>query len=290
MTSVVIDPVFSKAFRLLFSDDPDSADQMRAMLDEALRQKYGTHKTLTSVLPKKLMAEESSTSEHQPPSPSLEKTEDLESEDSNHSPDNELNELNILEDDLLCVVCRQMMQGDGNRLVECQECHGLYHQECHQPPINETEIPVNDPRLAWYCATCKKKLNKAISSMKNHKPVVSLPTSTPASPKLVVSGGKPPFASNKTYTSCVSKSGNASSSKSSSKTSPPGSSSGSGTSTSKSSKPAGSSKGPVDLQGSVLDPCLGECVISYLLVILLTHIIPSMGYFFQDLIKVSWLI
>lgn len=54
------------------------------------------------------------------------------------------------------------MQSDGNRLVECQECHGLYHQECHQPPINETEIPVNDPRLAWYCAACKKKLNKAV--------------------------------------------------------------------------------------------------------------------------------
>lgn len=54
------------------------------------------------------------------------------------------------------------MQGDGNRLVECQECHGLYHQECHQPPINEAEIPLNDPRLAWYCADCKKKLNKAV--------------------------------------------------------------------------------------------------------------------------------
>lgn len=59
------------------------------------------------------------------------------------------------------------MQSDGNRLVECQECHGLYHQECHQPPINEAEIPVNDPRLAWYCATCKKKLNKAVSYTKD---------------------------------------------------------------------------------------------------------------------------
>lgn len=64
---------------------------------------------------------------------------------------------------LFCCKLRQMMQSDGNRLVECQECHGLYHQECHQPPINEAEIPVNDPRLAWYCTTCKKKLNKAVS-------------------------------------------------------------------------------------------------------------------------------
>lgn len=58
------------------------------------------------------------------------------------------------------------MQGDGNRLVECQECHGLYHQECHQPPINEAEIPVNDPRLAWYCSDCKKKLNKAVCALR----------------------------------------------------------------------------------------------------------------------------
>lgn len=50
--TVSIDPTFSKAYRLLFSDEPDSAEQMRAMLDDALKQKYGTHKPLTSMLPK----------------------------------------------------------------------------------------------------------------------------------------------------------------------------------------------------------------------------------------------
>ncbi|XP_026285303.2 integrator complex subunit 12 [Frankliniella occidentalis] len=208
MTTIGIDPTFSKAYRLLFSDEPDSAEQMRAMLDEALKQKYGTHKTLTSILPKKLMVEEPLTNDNMT-SPSQSPTENIddpESEESTNSPENELNELNILEEDLLCVVCRQMMQSDGNRLVECQECHGLYHQECHQPPINEAEIPVNDPRLAWYCATCKKKLNKAISTIKNNKPVLSVPI--PTSPKPSGSGGKPPFTSTKTFTSSVSKSSN----------------------------------------------------------------------------------
>ena len=30
--------------------------------------------------------------------------------------------------------------GSGNQLVECQECHSLYHQECHAPPMTHTCI------------------------------------------------------------------------------------------------------------------------------------------------------
>lgn len=40
-----------------------------------------------------------------------------------------------------------MSVGPRNRLVECSDCHMLYHQECHKPPILEN---VNDPRLVWY--------------------------------------------------------------------------------------------------------------------------------------------
>ena len=51
--------------------------------------------------------------------------------------------------------------GTRNRLVECQECHQLYHQECHKPPV--TDQDVNDPRLVWYCAKCANKLKKQVS-------------------------------------------------------------------------------------------------------------------------------
>lgn len=241
MATIGIDPTFSKAYRLLFSDEPDSAEQMRAMLDDALKQKYGTHKALTSVLPKNLLLEESSAKDNSPSPSHAENVEDLlDSEESNNSPDDELNELNILEEDLLCVVCRQMMQGDGNRLVECQECHGLYHQECHQPPINEAEIPLNDPRLAWYCSDCKKKLNKVISTIKSNKPVVALANSNnpPISSKTSTSGGKPSFTSSKSFATSVMKTSNAPT-----KSSSPSSSSGSASSTAKLTKSPNSSKG-----------------------------------------------
>lgn len=51
-----------------------------------------------------------------------------------------------------------------NRLVECQECHALYHQECHKPPV--TDQDVNDPRLVWYCAKCTKSLKKQVFGFK----------------------------------------------------------------------------------------------------------------------------
>lgn len=60
----------------------------------------------------------------------------------------------ILEDDLTCVVCKGMDVGAQNRLVECGDCHSLYHQECHAPPIQDSQIDV--PKLVWYCINCIK--------------------------------------------------------------------------------------------------------------------------------------
>lgn len=43
-------------------------------------------------------------------------------------------------------------------MVECQECHSLYHIECHkQGLINEN---VKDPRFVWYCSACTSKRKK----------------------------------------------------------------------------------------------------------------------------------
>lgn len=62
--------------------------------------------------------------------------------------------LEILEDDLTCVICKGMDVGARNRLVECQECHSLYHQECHVPHILDSQIDV--PKQVWYCSNCSK--------------------------------------------------------------------------------------------------------------------------------------
>ncbi|XP_074660175.1 uncharacterized protein LOC141912719 [Tubulanus polymorphus] len=63
---------------------------------------------------------------------------------------------------IACVVCRQFDVSSGNQLVECQECHSLYHQECHKPPVINQDV--NDPRFVWYCSKCQKNLKKMVSS------------------------------------------------------------------------------------------------------------------------------
>ena len=56
------------------------------------------------------------------------------------------------------LIFRGMEVGVRNQLVECLECHSLYHQECHKPPVSEEDM--KDPRSAWYCANCSTSLNK----------------------------------------------------------------------------------------------------------------------------------
>lgn len=60
----------------------------------------------------------------------------------------------------VCIMCNQQDVTAKNQLIECQECHCLYHQECHRPPA--TDYDVNDPRLVWYCARCTKNMKKMV--------------------------------------------------------------------------------------------------------------------------------
>ncbi|CAG11487.1 unnamed protein product [Tetraodon nigroviridis] len=77
---------------------------------------------------------------------------------------------------LACVVCRQMTVSMGNQLVECQECHNLYHQDCHKPQV--TDKDVNDPRLVWYCARCTRQM-KRMAQKPPQKPSPASATSAP---------------------------------------------------------------------------------------------------------------
>ncbi|XP_036407402.1 integrator complex subunit 12-like [Megalops cyprinoides] len=80
---------------------------------------------------------------------------------------------------LACVVCRQMTVTSGNQLVECQECHNLYHQECHKPQV--TDKDVNDPRLVWYCARCTRQM-KRMAQKTQKPPQKAAPTVASAAP------------------------------------------------------------------------------------------------------------
>lgn len=95
-------------------------------------------------------------------------------EDSKEEDDHDDLALEILEEDLTCVVCHGMDVGVRNQLVECLECHSLYHQECHSPPVPDD---MNDPRSAWYCASCSKALKKIPSSSRSSPKTVTASSS-----------------------------------------------------------------------------------------------------------------
>lgn len=183
MTQLELDPQFTQGLRLLHSTNKDSAEQLRALLDEVIKQKYGPSKMLSNVLHKKYMMEEAALSDHSSSSSKKSKS----SSSSKHSSKSSKNSspvnlptrdtppdilqtddtlaLEILEDDLTCVICKGMDVGARNRLVECLECHSLYHQECHVPHILDSQIDV--PKQVWYCSNCSKsQVSKERSSPK----------------------------------------------------------------------------------------------------------------------------
>lgn len=55
MSQLELDPQFTQGLHLLHSTNKDSAEQLRALLDEAIKQKYGPSKMLSNVLHKKVI-------------------------------------------------------------------------------------------------------------------------------------------------------------------------------------------------------------------------------------------
>ncbi|XP_054290594.1 integrator complex subunit 12-like [Macrosteles quadrilineatus] len=227
--------ILARSLKLLHSPEEDSAEQLRIILEDTIKCKYGNRKpinlsvlglnkktvTVDEVRGKRIKLEEGSGV-----SPIY--REDLEESQTSGSDSDDGVALEILDDDLSCVVCHEMAVGANNNLVECVECHSLYHQECHKPAITQD---VNDPRFVWYCATCTKTMNKVASSSKG-------------SPSSVSQSGKPPKASSKSSSSSSSssKSFNAFASSSSAKSSSGSYSSKSGSSSSHQSSGKSSTK------------------------------------------------
>ncbi|CAG0897206.1 unnamed protein product [Darwinula stevensoni] len=231
-----LDPVFVKALRLLFSQAKDSGIQLRAMVEEAVRQrqagrsrpeegirsgsfssskvsvpsasaatyglKYDSGKKesekrsfeklkedLTEgskdVLSKRPRLDSPKQGLSHSPSPSASSRDSdspsKKSEDSESGDGLEIETMGMVMG-LVCVVCKSLEVTTHNRLIECQECHQLYHQECHRPPVSDEDA--NDPRGIWYCAACGRNI-KVTSSMKS-KPQDARP-----------SGSKPSFSANR---------------------------------------------------------------------------------------------
>ncbi|XP_069781846.1 integrator complex subunit 12 [Narcine bancroftii] len=225
-STLELDPLFLKALGYLHSKSKDSAEKLKALLDEALargsdcsfRQQQKEVET-----PKVIAGSKSSsakqeskvslslTSGNNGKSSSSEKTKketekrpaekvkldtqegiDPQKKSRLEKPENQSSPITVqsskdlampdlpgfesaedfaMEMGLTCVVCRQMTVTSGNQLVECQECHNLYHQDCHKPQV--TDKDVNDPRLVWYCARCTRQMKKMAQKTQKAAPKVS---------------------------------------------------------------------------------------------------------------------
>jgi len=192
-----LDPQFIKALRLLRSKSKDSGAQLKSMLDEAIRQKKGltsgsssasnlsnpngsrtvSSERLEKEKKKELDRLKKDLSEltDRPSDPKRARLDSPGLSTSSHSPspsppgseggsevdygDLEMN----LEDqfDCSCCVCKTFTQESGNKLMECSSCQNLYHQECHNPPVNNEKA--SDPRLIWNCDKCSNK-GKSVSN------------------------------------------------------------------------------------------------------------------------------
>lgn len=137
-----MDPNLLRGIRYLHSSTSESYSQLRNLLEESLKSKYGSAIDLGPYLPVQDL-------------PSISAGGPLQEDTKNtSSSDNEL-ELDLLKEDLLCIICKGMGVGARNRLLECSDCHNLYHQECHDPKVSDDEIEGSVP---WNCAACKYHL------------------------------------------------------------------------------------------------------------------------------------
>lgn len=185
-----IEILLKKAVTLLQSSHASSAAELRLLLDEEIRKRYGTEKTLTNNMTKKQLEDEANfpgravTPPPQPveadevinlinsPTKTISDSPDTiaDSDDGIGGPGGGImsttaeDEANLKEfGDLNCCVCGEMMFTATNRLIECSKCGALYHQDCHKPPITDEEAS-EDQGHNWQCDNCSAKPTTSKSS------------------------------------------------------------------------------------------------------------------------------
>jgi len=144
------DSLFLKTCQLLHSPDKDATDQLKAMLDECVALKKGpSTTTIKPVVGPRPQPPVVAPVPPVQPAPILPPLND---------------EIDITEGGGGCTVCNKTHQKTGNEIVECQECHSLYHQECHKPSLANENF--KDPRFIWYCSVCTSRRKKMKLSTK----------------------------------------------------------------------------------------------------------------------------
>lgn len=190
-TTNEFDMVLKRSLVLLHLSQPNSATELRNLLDDEIRKRYGTEKMLVNSIPKKHLDQESNFLGRAPTPPieiinltnSPTKTISdspntiLDSEDAIETTQDGAASVTMLTSNLIgegtahydetatslrdfgdlnCCVCSEMMFTASNRLIECSKCGSLYHQACHKPAITDSEI--SDELLAqWLCDQCLNK-------------------------------------------------------------------------------------------------------------------------------------
>ncbi|XP_065362547.1 integrator complex subunit 12 [Calliphora vicina] len=178
-TTNEIEILLKKAVTLLHSSHANSATELRLLLDEEIKKRYGTEKTITNSLSKKQMEDEvnfpgrAATPPPQPveseevinlihsPAKTISDSPDTiaDSDDGISGAGGLLSttaeeETNLKEfGDLNCCVCGEIRFTATNRLIECSKCGALYHQECHKPPITDDEAS-EEQGHTWQCDNC----------------------------------------------------------------------------------------------------------------------------------------
>uniref|UniRef100_A0A1A9W5W4 Integrator complex subunit 12 n=1 Tax=Glossina brevipalpis TaxID=37001 RepID=A0A1A9W5W4_9MUSC len=183
-TSVEFEFLLKRAITLLHSSQSNSAFELRQLLDEEIKKRYGSEKMISNNMTKKQLDEEANfpgraaTPPPQPveeiinlinsPAKTISDSPDtiVDSEDAVSGAGGLLSttaedEANLKEfGDLNCCVCGEMMFTATNRLIECCKCGALYHQECHKPLITDDEIS-DDQVQNWQCDNCVNKPSTA---------------------------------------------------------------------------------------------------------------------------------
>ncbi|KAL3289667.1 hypothetical protein HHI36_023074 [Cryptolaemus montrouzieri] len=160
----------------------DDAVSLQFFLEESIKSKYGITKDFTSLVTSSIKQERINRVEEYKPMLNI-------YEDSKASNSDDELELDLLKEDLMCVVCNGMDVGARNQLLECSDCHALYHQDCHRPVVS-----LQDSFDSWVCSNCKdlNKKSKLYSSASNNatpSTSQSIPSSTSSNLKLTISKG-----------------------------------------------------------------------------------------------------
>lgn len=186
MTSADLDPSIKTALNHLHSTHIQSAADIRVILDGLIKRQHGTSKMLVnrSRIKKHLAEEENApgvmASLPEPleildsPPPAVEaETDDPENDVLQIDEGGEDIEMNDDFNDLNCLICGSIMYSATNRLMECAECHLLYHQQCHSPNIEDDLV-----QNSWICSNCKDKAKASIPNITNE---TSFPTKSSSS-------------------------------------------------------------------------------------------------------------